>query len=670
MSGPRGWLARLPRLLSLPHPNGLLVLVENAQDFRLRELVETLAPLDSGFDIFGSVTQLQEAPTGATRCLYLRPEEFNWLKLNRGIFRERRLRVVLWSRTETTQRLRDEAFDFFDMISHSLQCPEGPPPHGPRSLREAVMHEHRMIWLGGEFDASFVEAFPHTGYTRCSVRATFRDLRETINKSPGPWLLWDHVEIESQIELVLEAVESARRARELPAGTPEPPEPILVFEGDKVLPEGWPQAHALTVAYLPLLLLLQRYHIDRAGLSLAITGLEPQAVWNLLSVHPALREAAVPLLDERVLAWLLLRERVADPSPAAPASSPVPALPAVNPEEHSTGAAPPGLNNHTRGTPPPFPVMQSKAAPNFSPSQRPRSFPSAASPSGREPSPENTPRPRHTPDSLPLVPNRPRPSPTPQHQEIAQRVISPAIADASKAIERRDRAATMAFLGSFYRESGDPVLAEGLLQESSMQRTKVSSQSLEAVSRDQHLDKLSEKHQRMRWKAAQGDYSQAEKLARSSLKEQQEVFPEAPGEMRVSFYAHLIESKRLQGDYAGALSICDEAEQALRDVPQDHPAQARLRWERGLVLAHSGHPIDGLVLMQEALQSLRESWGEEDTTVCQYTKELERLQKVLGVSLAGVSGPIPMIQEEDDDTLDESPDLPALGATKNPDKKG
>lgn len=80
-----------------------------------------------------------------------RPEDADFLNINRPVFSRRGLKIVLWCDEATTLALARNAVDFFDWISRRHECPQGVPAHAgeePRSLRALAM----LLTRGGRFE--------------------------------------------------------------------------------------------------------------------------------------------------------------------------------------------------------------------------------------------------------------------------------------------------------------------------------------------------------------------------------------------------------------------------------------------------------------------------------------------------------------------------------------
>ena len=124
---PTDWLSRLRHIFRRPHANGVLVLVNQARDEALREVFVALLPEHPDLKIFLGVAQLITATRGDIAVFIPEPSDATWLNIHRPFFAEQKLRILLWTTEDLTLLLRREATDFFDWISHLIDCPQSPP---------------------------------------------------------------------------------------------------------------------------------------------------------------------------------------------------------------------------------------------------------------------------------------------------------------------------------------------------------------------------------------------------------------------------------------------------------------------------------------------------------------------------------------------------------------
>ncbi len=106
---------------------GLLILVDNAEPDRLRELLVALLPEHPDLVVETDVQAVYTVPEGSVLVLVLVPHirHAEWLNQQRPVFARRELKVILWCDRMTTEMLRTQAVDFFDWISHVHECPPG-----------------------------------------------------------------------------------------------------------------------------------------------------------------------------------------------------------------------------------------------------------------------------------------------------------------------------------------------------------------------------------------------------------------------------------------------------------------------------------------------------------------------------------------------------------------
>ena len=89
----------------------------------MRELTGVLLPEHPELKVYLDPRPLAELPEGTTLLLVPSAEHAAWLNLNRPVFAARALRVVVCCDAETSRVLARRAPDFFDWVSHWVECP-------------------------------------------------------------------------------------------------------------------------------------------------------------------------------------------------------------------------------------------------------------------------------------------------------------------------------------------------------------------------------------------------------------------------------------------------------------------------------------------------------------------------------------------------------------------
>lgn len=147
-AGRSAWLERLRGILELGR-EGVLILVPNGQSPQLLPLIRTLWAVDEGARLVVEAESLAECGDNELLVLALRARDASWLNRNRPLFAQRRLRVVLWADEELVGEMRGRAPDFFDWISHVIECPFGVPAFTRRGLAVGSSWHPGMVWRGG-----------------------------------------------------------------------------------------------------------------------------------------------------------------------------------------------------------------------------------------------------------------------------------------------------------------------------------------------------------------------------------------------------------------------------------------------------------------------------------------------------------------------------------------
>jgi len=145
-------------------------------------------------DVYTDVQRMLEVPHGSTVVLVPRPEDADWLNINRPLFAQRELRVVLFCDTETSIALAQRAVDFFDWISHWVECPVRPPRFAVAGIRTALaVRVPGIIWTGGDIQAAFAAARPRSRMHLVSAALPYSKMVEEIRGHPRAWIAWTDV---------------------------------------------------------------------------------------------------------------------------------------------------------------------------------------------------------------------------------------------------------------------------------------------------------------------------------------------------------------------------------------------------------------------------------------------------------------------------------------------
>jgi len=144
--------------------------------------------------VLTEAARIEEVPHGSVIVLATRVEDASWLNMARPIFAERALKVVLWSKTETTGELARRAPDFFDWIARRVECPGGPPAFAVTGLRAALRaRAWAVAWKGRGLDEAFAVAFPKRALVRANAAMTDDVLFATVKGAGAAWIVWSNV---------------------------------------------------------------------------------------------------------------------------------------------------------------------------------------------------------------------------------------------------------------------------------------------------------------------------------------------------------------------------------------------------------------------------------------------------------------------------------------------
>jgi tetratricopeptide (TPR) repeat protein len=245
---------------------GLLLLVDHARPEMLGALVRALLPEHPELEVYTEVHHVLDVPVGATLVLVPRPEDADWLNINRPVFAQRELKVVLFSDKDTSTALARQAVDFFDWISHRVECPEDPPPFAVAGIRSALAaRTPGIVWLGGDLRRTFTAARPHGRLHQVSAAQSYQALVAEIQEHRREWIAW--TDIDSQFRL--------RRARWALAEAGHRTRTILV--APVITPSDWWPIHA-QVTWPKLARARLTSIVPFPGRLAALTNLEPEAL--------------------------------------------------------------------------------------------------------------------------------------------------------------------------------------------------------------------------------------------------------------------------------------------------------------------------------------------------------------------------------------------------------
>ncbi|XXT14699.1 tetratricopeptide repeat protein [Sorangium sp. So ce429] len=215
----------------------MIVLMDRARPERLGELVRHVLRERPDADVLTEARALTSQPEGSTVILCVRAADAAWLNQERPVVQERALRLVLFSDEETTLHLARCAVDFYDWISHRIDCPEGPPAFAVRALQRAACARAPAVgWLGSDFEESFARALPGRRVNRVSAAQPYAALVEAIRPKPRTWVAVEDLETSVRLRRShWAAAEAGRRGRILLV---EPPDDL----------SGLPRVHGRALA--------------------------------------------------------------------------------------------------------------------------------------------------------------------------------------------------------------------------------------------------------------------------------------------------------------------------------------------------------------------------------------------------------------------------------------
>jgi len=156
------WIERVIQLLDLGS-GGVMVLVDNAHDSHAGYLARAILTELGQFHEARSAAELREAPAGAAVLLRLRdPADVVALNIGRQVVRDNALRVAVWGTPDVMAVLPTQAFDFYDWISHRVECAPRRAFRWMVRTFDAARRVRRPIWWVGaraDLDLTISEAW-------------------------------------------------------------------------------------------------------------------------------------------------------------------------------------------------------------------------------------------------------------------------------------------------------------------------------------------------------------------------------------------------------------------------------------------------------------------------------------------------------------------------------
>lgn len=244
-----------------------LVLVDHAHDSQLGPLVRGLSLDFPDLWVVTEAARIEDAPEGAVVVLVARPEDAIWLNLNRPIFADRALKVVLWSKRVVSEHFAKKAPDFFNWIARHFDCPDEPPTFAIHGMRSALRARAWAVdFRGKTLDAVFAAAFPKRKLLRLSASAPEQALRTAVKEAGTAWITWTNLFDEQGIKRVRQIVTNehrkGRNILENVRGTAH---------------EAWPVFDAL-MSVGQAIGALEQAGLPAAGRLAAMLDLEPEAI--------------------------------------------------------------------------------------------------------------------------------------------------------------------------------------------------------------------------------------------------------------------------------------------------------------------------------------------------------------------------------------------------------
>ena len=281
------WVKRVARIRHLGRYK-VLSLVVGTGPVKLRTLALALLDSDEPLALCTRAVELASLKLGSLVLFVPGAEDTGWLNQNRPLFAERKLRVFIWADTDMVVALKHHAPDFFDWISHTVECPgkaaedvPGCAIAGLRSASTAATYPG-VVWRGNDLATALDAAFPGAERLWISARQSYDALVGSIAQASDRWLVWTDVREPRDLTRVRWALaESDRRQR------------CVLYRPDCPAPGWWPASDEWCAVH-DAVVALEPSCNRAAGMAAVLLGLEPDAITLL---RDADIDDASPLLD-------------------------------------------------------------------------------------------------------------------------------------------------------------------------------------------------------------------------------------------------------------------------------------------------------------------------------------------------------------------------------------
>lgn len=252
--------------------------------------------------------QVLEVPPGSRVLLRVRTEDLDWLNIARPLFKERKLRTVLWADKAAHEGLIRRAIDFHDWVSRTVPVPaKAVPDFAVERLRSALARGAEIGWHGPGLSET-LDAVGITERVEIHAEDLFLQMRATLSGRALPIVKGvstpEHV---WRIRLALDEVRS-RSADDRRWVALDPDGSLHEFEAHDARQADWDNASAKLAAagWRHGALLAAWIDLDPARLESAVdhVDIEPPSTWTAISTQTRdddeLRQRVAREIEEEV----------------------------------------------------------------------------------------------------------------------------------------------------------------------------------------------------------------------------------------------------------------------------------------------------------------------------------------------------------------------------------
>ena len=226
-----------------------------------------LLPAFPGVEVYTRLSDVLDAEEGSTVIWIPDAREADRANLERPVFADRGLKVVLFSPKKVSDHYARRAPDLFSWITRYVECPVVAFAPAVAGLKGGAGCAEALgiRWTGGDLDSAFAQAFPGEKMVRLSSDMAYDEMVKA-SAEVGDWIVWQEVDGPYRLRRVTwSAAEARRKGR-------------VILEGPTVGAPGYWPVSGRAAAAEEAREQLRKAGAERPGRLAALLELEPAAL--------------------------------------------------------------------------------------------------------------------------------------------------------------------------------------------------------------------------------------------------------------------------------------------------------------------------------------------------------------------------------------------------------